>query len=78
MDERTKRCAECGWEGRRLPLEEDCPACLKPGCTIVLCDVPGCGMDATCGETTGDGFRMLCYEHSAAAYDAAPCERCRL
>ena len=77
-DQVKKRCEVCDWEGMRLPLEEDCPACLKPGCKTILCAMSGCTEKATCGEHGEDGtFRMVCYEHAAALHETK-CDRCAL
>lgn len=72
-----RRCADCDWCGVRGDLLQApnpfaagetllaCPQCGAVDGTplAVVCDEPGCRMDATCGARTPDGYRMLCGPH---------------
>lgn len=40
-----------------------CPVCGSPDLTVV-CDVPECGREATCGWPSEEGYRRTCGDHA--------------
>jgi hypothetical protein len=40
-----------------------CPHCKAIDQWVLMCDVPGCKREASCGWPSGDGYRNTCGQH---------------
>ena len=74
---RKLKCNErrCGWQGTQdtvlsapNPFDPSdtilgCPDCKGVECLVVVCDVPECWADVSCGTPTDDGYRNTCFAH---------------
>jgi len=67
-------CRECGWLGKmnevmKAPNPFDngtitaCPECRTIEDLAVVCDIPDCNKEATCGTPTDNGYKRCCGEH---------------
>ncbi len=76
MSERKAKCPVCGWQGSvadmlkaTKPFEiaetiTGCPSCKSVIDGVVLCDEPGCWLEASCGAPTLAGYRVTCKGHT--------------